>query len=191
LGRQYVPALSGSGEIRMAWRATSMPTSKRFALGALVLAFTAMSQGAAGQNAQTGQHAVKATPASSAPQPIITLERTACHGQCAEYKLSFYEDGEVVYEGRAGSSKAGRWRATLTPHTISQLVGEFQRIGFMSFDETYPGGLNPSALAITTFRSGSKVKTVTHEVDSPFPPKSLPVLEDRLDVAVQSVDWVR
>jgi hypothetical protein len=168
-----------------------MPTPTRIVVGAAMLAYAAMPHRAAGQNAQTGQHAVKATPASSALPPVITLERTACHGQCAEYKLSFYESGEVVYEGKAGSSKAGRWRATLSPHTVSLLVAEFQRIDFPKLDETYPGGLNPSSVVITTFRSGDKVKTVTHEVDSPFPPKSLPVLEDRLDVAVQSVDWVR
>jgi hypothetical protein len=175
----------------MARRLTLMPTPARIAVGGLLLVFATLPHRAAGQKAQTGQHAVKATPVSAAPLPIITTERTGCHGQCAEYKLSFYESGEVVYEGKAGSSKAGRWRATLSPRTINQLVAEFQRIGFSKLDDTYPGGLNPSAVAITTFRSGDKVKTVTHEVDSPFPPTTLSVLEDRLDVAVQSVDWVR
>jgi hypothetical protein len=122
---------------------------------------------------------------------VIVLERTNCRGQCAEYRLSFWDDGTVVYEGKAGSSKSGRWRAALPPRTVTQLVQEFQRIGFTKLDDKYPGGINPSSIAITSLRSGDKVKTVTHEVDSPFPPPSLAVLEERLDAAVQSVDWVR
>jgi (2Fe-2S) ferredoxin len=122
---------------------------------------------------------------------VITLERTACRGQCAEYKLAFYEDGQVVYDGRANSSKAGRWYAHVTPETVGRLASEFKRIGYDSLAPKYPPGLTDSPIASTSLRAGTRIKTVTHEEGSPFPPPALSVLEDRLDAAVQSVDWAR
>jgi hypothetical protein len=176
----------------MALRVTLMPTPARVLLGVLVMSCAAMSREATAQSAaNSGQHSVKAAASDAGPLPVITLERTACHGQCAEYRLSFYEDGTVMYVGGANASKGGKWHATLPPRTVNQLVEQFQRIGFTKLDDKYPAGINPSSIAITTLRSGDKVKTVTHEVDSPFPPPALAVLEDRLDASVQSVDWVR
>jgi hypothetical protein len=124
-------------------------------------------------------------------QPVITLERSACHGQCAEYRLSFFEDGQVVYDGVANVSKAGRWYARVSRSTVESLVAEFRRIGYDSLSPKYPPGLTASPIATTTLRVGDRLKTVTHEEGSPFPPASLSVLEDRLDSSVQSVDWVK
>ena len=124
-------------------------------------------------------------------QPVITLERSACHGQCAEYKLSFYEDGQVAYDGLANVSKAGRWYARLPRTTVDGLVAEFRRIGYDSLSAKYPPGLSQSPVATTTLRLGDRIKTVTHEEGSPFPPPGLSVLEDRIDASVQSVDWVK
>jgi hypothetical protein len=176
----------------MAWRVTLMRDPARILAGVLLVGGALTSREVAGQNAaHLSAHSVKAAAPDPGPGPVITLERSACHNQCAEYRLSFYEDGMVVYVGGANASKGGRWHAMLPQRTVNQLVAEFQRIGFTKLDDKYPGGLNPSALAITSLRSGDKIKTVTHEVDSPFPPASLAVLEDRLDAAVQSVDWVK
>jgi Domain of unknown function (DUF6438) len=129
--------------------------------------------------------------ADPAPQPVITLERSACHGQCAEYKLAFYEDGQVVYDGVANVSKAGRWFARLPRETVEDLVAGFRRIGYDSLSAKYPPGLAESPIATTSLREGTKIKMVTHEEGSPFPPAALSVLEDRIDAAVQSVDWVK
>jgi hypothetical protein len=124
-------------------------------------------------------------------QPVITLERTACHGQCAEYKLSFYDDGQVLYDGKANVSKAGRWHATVSKQIVTQLLGEFQRMNFQSLQDKYPAGLTETSTAVTSLRTGDKVKIVTHDVGSPFPPAALIALEDRIDAAVQSVNWIR
>lgn len=158
-------------------------------LAAGVIAAAATPGRALGQAAHRSKTPA-AAPAPSAP-PIITLERTGCHGQCAEYKLSFYDDGEVVYEGKANVSKAGRWHATVTKDILSDLLTEFQRTGYATLSDKYPAGLTETSTATTSLRSGDKVKTVTHEVGSPFPPASLVALEDRIDASVQSVEWTR
>jgi len=169
-------------------------------LGRLVtagmLAGTGLLVGVSAPRCAFGQAAHRSPPqAAPAPAPatppVITLERTGCHGQCAEYKLSFYDDGEVVYEGKANVSKAGRWHATVTKDILSDLLTEFQRTSYGALSDKYPAGLTETSIATTSLRTGDKVKTVTHEVGSPFPPASLIALEDRIDASVQSVDWTR
>lgn len=129
--------------------------------------------------------------ADPVPQPVITLERSQCRGQCAEYRLAFYDDGQVVYDGVANVSKAGRWYARVPRSTVESLVGDFRRLGYDSLSAKYPGGLTPSPVATTSLREGAKIKVVSHEQESPFPPPALGALEDRIDAAVQSVDWVK
>jgi hypothetical protein len=158
--------------------------------GACVLIAAWAPQNAAGQAAHPGRSQPAPAPAPVTP-PIITLERTGCHGQCAEYKLSFYEDGQVLYEGKANVSKAGRWHAIVTKDILADLLTEFQRTGYSTLNDKYPAGLTETSTAITSLRTGDKVKTVTHEVGSPFPPASLIALEDRIDASVQSVDWAK
>lgn len=159
--------------------------------GAWLAAAALASQGALGQAAHAPRARMVATVADPTAAPVITLERMACHGECAEYKLSFYGDGQVVYDGKANVSKAGRWRATVSKQIVSDLVADFGRIRFQSLQDKYPAGLTETSTAVTSLRIGQQVKTVTHDVGSPFPPPDLVALEDRIDAAVQSVNWVR
>jgi hypothetical protein len=123
--------------------------------------------------------------------PLFTLERTQCKGQCAEYKLSFFGDGLVTYDGKANVSKAGRWHATIARATVTEIIGDFHRMDFFSLENAYAGGLSKNPVAITSWRQNDRVKTVMHDEGSPFSPGALTTLEDQIDAAVQSVDWVR
>ena len=172
----------------MASRALRRVATGGMLAGACVLIGALAPQNVLGQAAHRSRP--QPAPAPATP-PLITLERTGCHGQCAEYKLSFYEDGQVVYEGKANVSKAGRWHATVTKDILSDLLTEFQRTSYSTLSDKYPAGLTETSTAITSLRTGDKVKTVTHEVGSPFPPASLIALEDRIDASVQSVDWTK
>jgi hypothetical protein len=174
----------------MASRALRRVITGGMLAGTCVLMGTVASQNALGQAAHRSRPQAAPAPAPATP-PVITLERTGCHGQCAEYKLSFYDDGEVVYEGKANVSKAGRWHATVTKDILSDLLTEFQRTSYGALSDKYPAGLTETSIATTSLRTGDKIKTVTHEVGSPFPPASLIALEDRIDASVQSVDWTR
>jgi hypothetical protein len=159
-------------------------------VGACVVISAAAAPRASAQAAHRPHPQPAAAPEPATP-PIVTLERTGCHGQCAEYKLSFYDDGEVIYEGKANVSKAGRWRATLSKDVLADLITEFQRTGYASLTDKYPAGLTETSTATVSLRTGDKVKTVSHEVGSPFPPAALIALEDRIDASVQSAEWVR
>ena len=164
--------------------------SPRYLVAVLTLALLGTASADAG--AQTSHSHTKGSPAAStASSPVITLERTQCKGQCAEYKLSFYNDGTVTYDGRANASKSGLWRASVPKQTIAELIAEFQRDNFFALQDKFSGGLSENPVAITSFRQNDRVKTVSHDEGSPFSPPSLTALEDRVDASVQSVNWVR
>jgi hypothetical protein len=160
----------------------------------VTLALALLCATAAAASAQTHVSQAKLAKSSAkatADAPVFTLERTQCKGMCAEYKLSFYSDGTVLYEGKANVSKAGRWRATISHNDMTQIMSAFERLNFFSLDNSYAGGLSQNPVAITSWRQNDRVKTVTHDEGSPFSPAQLTTLEDRIDAAVQSVDWVR
>jgi len=182
------------GEIGMARGMSGFGTSAGWGwLLGLLLAAGGLAVTASEAWGQSTHHAryAAAKPAEPPAQPLITLERSACHGQCAEYRLSFFEDGQVVYDGLANVSKAGRWYAHVPRETIEQLLVEFRRVGYDSLSPKYPPGLDQSPIATTSLRTAGKTKVVTHQVSSPFPPPALSVLEDRVDASVQSVVWGR
>jgi Domain of unknown function (DUF6438) len=155
---------------------------------AVAIALLTASAVAGAQTMHSHSHgSVKLTGAS----PVITMERTQCKGVCAEYKLSFYDDGSVVYEGKTGASKAGFWHATVSREILDDLVTQFQRIDYFTLKPSYSGGLSQNPVAITSFRLNDRIKTVSHDEGSPFSPESLTALEDRVDAAVQSVNWTR
>ena len=79
----------------------------------------------------------------------------------------------------------------MSKQIVTQLLGEFQRMNFQSLQDKYPAGLTETSTAVTSLRTGGKIKVVTHDVGSPFPPAALIALEDRIDAAVQSVNWIR
>ena len=157
---------------------------------AIALAFALLSAAGTADAQTTHSHShgsVKLTGAT----PVITMERTQCKGMCAEYKLSFFEDGSVLYEGKANASKAGIWRATVPKEAVDDLVAQFQRIGFFTLQPSYGGGLSQNPVAVISFRWNDRTKTVSHDSGSPFSPEALTALEDRVDASVQSVNWVR
>jgi Domain of unknown function (DUF6438) len=156
----------------------------------VTLALALVCATASGASAQTHYSHGKLAKAP-AESPVFTLERTQCKGQCAEYKLSFFGDGTVTYDGKANVSKAGHWHATIPRETVTRMVADFQRIDFLSLENSYAGGLSKNPVAITSLRQNDHLKTVTHDTGSPFSPEALTTLEDRIDAAVQSVDWVR
>jgi Domain of unknown function (DUF6438) len=156
----------------------------------VTLAFALLCATASGASAQTHYSHGKLAKAPS-EVPVFTLERTQCKGQCAEYKLSFFADGTVTYDGKANVSKAGHWHAMIPRETVSRIVADFQRLNYFSLENSYAGGLDKNPVAITSLRQNDRVKTVSHDEGSPFSPEALTTLEDRIDGAVQSVDWVR
>jgi hypothetical protein len=121
----------------------------------------------------------------------ITLQRTGCFGTCPAYQLTIHGDGSVVYRGDMYVKTKGRATAHVGKETVRGLVRQFQRINYFSLQDKYEGGPTDGPSQITSILLGGRKKTVDHYSGSPDAPKALTSLEDAIDAAVNSQQWVQ
>jgi hypothetical protein len=129
--------------------------------------------------------AAAGAPAATRPRaPVVTLERTACFGDCPVYKVALYDDGAVTWHGAANVGRKGAARGRVDPARVAQLVDAFVTARFfdMDSDGTIPapvpkGGARQLSIpctdtshAITTFRHGGGSARWTIRT-APAPPR--------------------
>lgn len=131
---------------------------------------------------------------------LITLERTGCYGMCPIYKVSISSDGTVVFEGNRFVKNIGTARSKISQGQISELLIMFEKINYFELSNQYAQPedgckewLTDHPSAITTITTSGKSKSVTHyygcrglEVL-----KELEKLEQAIDNAVNSAQWIR
>lgn len=131
------------------------------------------------------------------PQPsdiedvIITLDRTVCFGTCPDYTLTIQGDGTVTYEGRMFVRIEGIRTTTISEEKIRQLISEFQRVDYFSFDDSYEDfGATDMPSAITSLTINGITKTVRHYHGDFSAPEQLTEVENKIDEIVNSEQWV-
>jgi hypothetical protein len=131
---------------------------------------------------------------------LITLERTPCFGMCPMYKITISADGRVVFEGRNYVKKIGTAKSTILQQRLRELLAAFEKIGYFDLRDRYnepEDGCkqwatdNPSA--ITSIRINGKSKSVSHYYGCRGPEvlAELRKLEQAIDDAVDSAQWIR
>jgi hypothetical protein len=73
------------------------------------------------------------TTESNVSDVTFSHERTACHGSCPVYKLTFTGDGTVIYEGQDFVLIKGRQTANISPDQIRNLVSAIEEANFLLF----------------------------------------------------------
>lgn len=132
--------------------------------------------------------------------PVITLERTHCFGECPVYKITIYDDGSVVYEGKDYVKHKDRATSQITKSELDELIREFEKIDYLNLDENYASSAkncpelwtdNPSA--ITSLNWKGKTKTVRHYYGcrGSKVAEQLTALEDKIDKIVNTAQWIK
>jgi len=119
-------------------------------------------------------------------EPVISLERTGCLGYCPSYTLTIYEDGMVIYNGRAYVSVKGTHVSKISTAQLESLVNRFLADRFFELEESR-GFVVDVPLTITTFVHDGRKKTIK-EAGTASP--SLRALQDEIDRTTDSVRWV-
>lgn len=120
----------------------------------------------------------------------ITLERTACHGNCPVYSVTILEDGTVMYAGTDFVSVTGEQTSELAPETVAAMVAAFAEAGYFEWDAAYETQAVSDLATITTSvtREG-----VTHQIvryaGDPSAPLALPFLEQWIDAMTNTALW--
>lgn len=131
---------------------------------------------------------------------LITLERTACYGFCPDYKLTISADGSVTFEGHRFVKKVGSVQSSISQERLKELLAAFGNINYFSLRDQYVEPRdgckdvetdNPSA--ITSIRINGKSKSVRHYYGCSGVDvlNDLTKLEQAIDEAVNSAQWIR
>lgn len=123
---------------------------------------------------------------------VITLERTACFGTCPVYTLVIYGSGTVIYEGEDFVKIKGKQETTISQEEIKQLISEFETVDYFSLNDSYTERTITDAETVTTsITIDGKTKTIEHYHGDFSAPKQLTELEDKIDVIVNSNQWIQ
>lgn len=143
-------------------------------------------------------HMFLALALSLATVPVITLERTTCFGTCPAYKLTIFDDGKVLFEGREFVKHKGKAEGEITKAQLEELVREFNHINYMKLDDEYgigdrcPDIWTDYPSAITSINQNGQTKTILHYqgcrgltvLDQ------LTALENKIDEVVNTKRWI-
>jgi len=136
---------------------------------------------------------------SAAPPPdlVITLERTACYGECPVYKVSIDGNGSVTYDGSQFVRVQGRKTARISPSEVGALFETAERTGFFDLHDQYRIIHNADGTETTVTDQPTTFVSITGNgrskrvEDYVGAPESLKRLEEQIDEAARTVRWVR
>ncbi len=123
----------------------------------------------------------------SVRQLTMTLERTACFGECPVYKLKVDGKGNVTYVGELYVKVVGKKRAKISLDKVQELFDAFFKVDYFSLDDEYSAMVTDMPSAITSITMDGKFKQVADEGRSG--PQELVDLEDKIDEITNSQKW--
>ena len=122
---------------------------------------------------------------------IIRLERTVCFGSCPIYRVTIYDNGTVVYEGRAYVGARGIRKANIGTDVVQQLAAELNNSGYFLLQDSYNEQMWSDAPSIITYvKIGDKEKHIEHYAGAKNVPEELYRLEKLIDDTANSSRWI-
>jgi hypothetical protein len=122
---------------------------------------------------------------------IINLQRTGCFGICPVYDITIFEDGTVAYKGEKFVGEVGNRKADIGKAKVQQLLAEIENEGYFSLQDRYDDEIVPDLpSAVTYVRNGRQEKRVFHYLGDAKAPEKLSKLEEAIDEAANSRQWV-
>jgi|GEM_PF-6128729 len=122
-------------------------------------------------------------------QPLISFVTGPCYGKCPQYRLYFWANGDVLYEGQAFAKPMGKRECKIDPKQLATLLMQWEE-QFATWEQQYPTAENPlegfpfKAISLK-LTDGQKIILDYHDA-----PKGLIQLEKSIDsLAKASFDF--
>lgn len=125
---------------------------------------------------------------------VISLERTACYGNCPAYKLTIYGDGRVEYDGAQNVKLKNKKEGHLQPGDLKKILAAFDKANYLSI-KSYTEDACTCTLctdmptAITEIRAQGVSHRVEHYYGCRCAPKELWELEETIDRIAGTEQW--
>jgi hypothetical protein len=127
---------------------------------------------------------------------VITLERTACYGECPVYTVSIDARGNVNYNGSRFVRVVGRQTDRIPVSRVAALLQTAARIGFFDLRDQYRQVQNPDGSTTVVSDLPTAFVTMTREgrtkrvEDYYGAPEALKQLEGQIDEAARTKRWI-
>lgn len=121
---------------------------------------------------------------------LATLEKTYCYGQCPEYKLEIYSNGQLVYRGLGKSPLLGDYVAVVDSATVRTVTRLAEAADYFRLAPYYPTQgtiINELPVTVTSVDLIYKQHRVTNAHGSPT---ALHRLERYLEDLALRQDWL-
>jgi len=125
-------------------------------------------------------------PVSKDEVPWLEMEKTTCRGQCPEYKVSFYSEGWVIYEGYSFTPRTGRYYSRLSEEKMKELEILVTEAQLDSCRDSYLSLRPDLPTTYIRYTSAGIIRIIT---DYDNAPKSLKKFEEELEQLTESLRW--
>lgn len=126
---------------------------------------------------------------------VVTLQRSACYGDCPVYEVTVTGDGAVSYHGSEFVQVKGEHTARTSRDEFRKLVARFEQAGYFSIRKNYDyGGCSTRQLCRTGFLNDAPgavlsltLRGRTHEIHHAYGCTCAPEILFKLEAAVDKI----
>ncbi|MGB3545879.1 MAG: DUF6438 domain-containing protein [Saprospiraceae bacterium] len=151
----------------------------------------AAASSAAAEGAPTAQASMTMRATERPAEPMATLRRTSCYGDCPVFTLSVYPDGALRYEGKRNVEMEGTYVGK-TDDAMVKSLGRFATTSrYFTFKNRYPAEDEWTAdlpMVVTTMNYNGFENEVQHQFGGP---EALTELEQRLEELIKKTVWTK
>lgn len=123
---------------------------------------------------------------SNKSQNYITYQRGACFGTCPMDQITFFENGDVKYNGKRFVERIGEHEGKVEKDSVTTWLKEFNDLKFFELDSIYDAGIAD----LPTFKM---VMSYNGQIDSTQAtasyPDNLREIFKRLNTFYKQVEW--
>ncbi len=117
----------------------------------------------------------------------ISLQRTACFGQCPIYTVTLVRVGPSLFDGQRWSPRVGQFEGTIDSSAFASLAHFIVAEGFLTFDSAYAEGVTDHSTTITCLQSARASRCISHYGASG--PAQLNGIEHAIDSVSETLHW--
>ena len=117
-------------------------------------------------------------------EPFLVMKRTACYGTCPQYKISIYNDGLIIYNGKLFVDRIGCFSSMISMHQIDSITSLLNDIDFFSLKEEYLSPITDVPSVILELNIDGKSHKVVDRIEGPDKLKKCYILIDNITESI-------
>ncbi len=120
---------------------------------------------------------------------LLTLSKSSCFGKCAVYKISLFQDGLLILEGKANIDKLGVYHSSLNAVELSKISNKANQLNWTSYKHSYMKNIADLPVSTLIYKNPKDSTEVKIESNSSLPDE-LETIHTELSNLLQTQTWI-